>query len=1083
MSKTRKLNKALALFLMLALMLSLIPMTVMATGGTITGTGTQSDPYIIADASDLATFRTNISNGNTYSGKYVKLTADITTAQTTVIAPSADYPFAGTFDGDGHTITVNLSGGSRTALFGYVSGTIQNLKVAGSVTSTGSNSGGIVGYLNGGSVLNCGNMASVSASGGYSGGVVGYTGGTCTIDGCYNTGAISGGTRIGGVVGEQYYNVTVSNCYNMGSVTGTSTCNGGVVGYSRNAVTNCYHAVGAISTSYNGGSKGAIIGLMLSGYGSVVNCYYVSVNGIDGINGGDTTGVTPKTVAAMQAAASDLGNYYTDDITPNINNGYPILYWQGGGSGPNNDVVDALNAHVLAHQDEFGVFDELSAPMINGSVVVGDVLYLTPYSPTITVDGNNVVATTLWTSSNSNAVAVPSAGNGTAAVTHSDNGDVAVTMTAYLKAVVDGVTYVSTANVQYSLIIQQNLGDVVTYTVYVSVFSSNKNSPTVTGNNSRLMVAAPVSVTSYANTICVDDALRQLHATYYSGGASGYTVSNGMITKLWGSTNTNNAFGIYRNNILTDAVTMEPIANGDMITVFAYNNTSSYSDRYLCLNPAIAILAPGSSMSLPSQYKTYNGGSGTVTLSSATVYKLNGDGSLSSTSDISYNRSSKTLSATSSADGNYVVYGTYTTLLGTRYVPAVTRVYVTTSTGALAQDAAALNIDTAVESYIDLPDTGVYGSTITWSSSNTSVITNDGLVIRPMSGTGTTVTLTATLAYGGNTTTKAFQVTVTPQVAGTSYSTYLPGLTTTVSAMLTDEASFLSNMWILMDIIREGNTFDPTDAVTYHGYLESYVAATISGVTSNTLDADIGSSNLAKAVIILRALGYTSNDTIYSDALTNMESYAGSVLSDITDANSITDDELDYIRVAAFVLMADMQECTTPYTASVLQAQLRDFITSNQTIDNTNGYWTDHIDDDAMALVSLGMYSKYDSSNNAVNSAITRSLSYLASKQLANGSFAYEASGVIGNANSTAFVLIALVAVKSDPTMMTNNGRSVLDGVMMFYDNGKFQYKGIANDMATEQCYRALLAEREFAKDTTKAYVIYDFHPQPSKKK
>lgn len=89
MSKTRKLNKALALFLMIALMMSLIPMTARATGGTITGTGTQSDPYIIADASDLATFRSNVNGGNTYSGKYVKLTADITTAQTATIGDSS----------------------------------------------------------------------------------------------------------------------------------------------------------------------------------------------------------------------------------------------------------------------------------------------------------------------------------------------------------------------------------------------------------------------------------------------------------------------------------------------------------------------------------------------------------------------------------------------------------------------------------------------------------------------------------------------------------------------------------------------------------------------------------------------------------------------------------------------------------------------------------------------------------------------------------------------------------------------------------------------------------------------------------
>ena len=336
MSTTKNLNRGLALALILTLILCLLPVAAHA----FSGTGTQSDPYIIANASDLATFRSNVNGGTSYSGVYFKLTADITTAQTAVIGTSSTYPFAGTFDGDGHTINVNLSGASRTALFGYVTGTIQNLIVTGSVTSTGSYSGGVVGYLYDGSVLNCGNEASVSATGGYSGGVVGYTGGTCTIDGCYNKGGISGGTRIGGIVGEQYTNVTVSNCYNLGSISGTSSSNGGVVGYGRGPVSNCYHAVGSVSTSYNGGSVGAIVGYMYSS-GSMTNCYYVAVPSSLKGNSAGTAG-TELTVAQMKAAAASLGNYYEADSN-NVNSGYPILYWQGSGSTPSTSVVDVLN--------------------------------------------------------------------------------------------------------------------------------------------------------------------------------------------------------------------------------------------------------------------------------------------------------------------------------------------------------------------------------------------------------------------------------------------------------------------------------------------------------------------------------------------------------------------------------------------------------------------------------------------------------------------------------------------------------------------------------------------------------------------
>jgi hypothetical protein len=85
-------------------------------------------------------------------------------------------------------------------------------------------------------------------------------------------------------------------------------------------------------------------------------------------------------------------------------------------------------------------------------------------------------------------------------------------------------------------------------------------------------------------------------------------------------------------------------------------------------------------------------------------------------------------------------------------IPETTRV---------AADKAALTLgDTsAVVSDLTLPATGpAYGSKITWSSSNTGVITAAGAVTRPAADT--VVTLTATVASGGTSDTKAFQLTV-----------------------------------------------------------------------------------------------------------------------------------------------------------------------------------------------------------------------------------------------------------------------------------------------------------------------------------
>ncbi|HHY17062.1 MAG TPA: hypothetical protein GX524_03220, partial [Firmicutes bacterium] len=60
-----------------------------------------------------------------------------------------------------------------------------------------------------------------------------------------------------------------------------------------------------------------------------------------------------------------------------------------------------------------------------------------------------------------------------------------------------------------------------------------------------------------------------------------------------------------------------------------------------------------------------------------------------------------------------------------------------------------------------LPDTGEYETAITWASSNTGVIGIDGTVIRPSQAAGDqTVALTATIAKGSESATKAFTLTV-----------------------------------------------------------------------------------------------------------------------------------------------------------------------------------------------------------------------------------------------------------------------------------------------------------------------------------
>ena len=110
---------------MLALATLAPPTGVWAADGNISGSGTEGDPYLIEDAADYAVFA-NVNNKATYwaSGVYVKLTADIGTAEspiTATVGTTSSNLYSGVFDGNGKTLTVSITG-YNYAPFSYISG-------------------------------------------------------------------------------------------------------------------------------------------------------------------------------------------------------------------------------------------------------------------------------------------------------------------------------------------------------------------------------------------------------------------------------------------------------------------------------------------------------------------------------------------------------------------------------------------------------------------------------------------------------------------------------------------------------------------------------------------------------------------------------------------------------------------------------------------------------------------------------------------------------------------------------------------------------------------------------------------------
>lgn len=102
------------------------------------------------------------------SGSYT-LTKDI------IVTEPYASDFSGTFDGNGHTVTLAISGDSDyQALFAKLAAgaVVKNVMVDGEVTGT-DNIGGIAGIATNATIIACANKATVAATGRYVGGLVG----------------------------------------------------------------------------------------------------------------------------------------------------------------------------------------------------------------------------------------------------------------------------------------------------------------------------------------------------------------------------------------------------------------------------------------------------------------------------------------------------------------------------------------------------------------------------------------------------------------------------------------------------------------------------------------------------------------------------------------------------------------------------------------------------------------------------------------------------------------------------------------------------------------------------------------------
>ena len=222
------------------------------------GTGTETDPYLIASVTDWKSLAYNVNSGTSYSGKFFKQTADISI--TSGVGNEA-HAFSGTFDGSGYTIDMSFENASilYVAPFRYINGaTIRGVHRVGTLSSTSPYAGGIVGCAKGTStIINCINSTNIinKYSGGdaYNGGIVSLvdTNGTINIINCLFNGTMSDEGNASnhinwsGIVGICNSNcncaVNIRNC--LFDPVNTTVTNGFTIyrSYGTNHYSNCYY--------------------------------------------------------------------------------------------------------------------------------------------------------------------------------------------------------------------------------------------------------------------------------------------------------------------------------------------------------------------------------------------------------------------------------------------------------------------------------------------------------------------------------------------------------------------------------------------------------------------------------------------------------------------------------------------------------------------------------------------------------------------------------------------------------------------------------------------------------------------------
>ncbi len=218
--------------------------------------------YQINTVKDLQDFADVVNFGDDVAACAV-LNADLDMSGVEVYYPigTVEFPYTGTFDGQGHTLNNLVIDSNSTGVteyvgaFGAVGGGahIKNLIVAGEEAFIGADrlAAGIVGGTIGKGLVtieNCGNEAFVYVTNENAAGILGVCWGSeadIVITNCYNTGEIAGGKECGAISGWVGDRAVITNCWNTGTITSGADTGKPFCRFNGAEFVNCWDIQGA----------------------------------------------------------------------------------------------------------------------------------------------------------------------------------------------------------------------------------------------------------------------------------------------------------------------------------------------------------------------------------------------------------------------------------------------------------------------------------------------------------------------------------------------------------------------------------------------------------------------------------------------------------------------------------------------------------------------------------------------------------------------------------------------------------------------------------------------------------------------